>query len=133
MSDDPFERAARREAALLSMPNRASLRPLLGLQLAWALLLGLHWWVADGDGRALAVHTTAFVIGVSFLLFATVANLGPRWGVFAVVAGWAPLLAMHWVRTGERRPATTIHTIVFTFALAAAVIAAFATPSRSDG
>lgn len=135
MQEDPFERAARREALLLGMPSRLSnVWPLVGLQLAWAVFLGLHWWLAEGDGRLLAIHVTAFVVAAGFTAFATIASLArPRWSMFAIVAGWAPLLALHWVRADGRTPFLVANTIAFACALAVAVLALFSTPGPLEG
>ena len=130
MSDDPFERAARREALFLDIgPARGAAMPLVGIQLAWAVLLGLHWWLAEGQGRPLRVHATVFVIGLGFTVFAVVASVArARWSMFAIVGGWAPLLALHWVRAGGRTPGVTAHTVAFAFALAFAIMTLFSTP-----
>ncbi|HEX7168713.1 MAG TPA: hypothetical protein VF230_17165 [Acidimicrobiales bacterium] len=132
--DDAFERAARREAVLAegSAAQRDAVLPLVGLQLAWAVLLGLHWWLAGGEGRWLAVHATVFTAGLALTLMATIAmRAGPRWSMFAIVAGWAPLLALHWIRASERTTAVTVNTVAFAVALAIAVLAVFSTP-RTD-
>ena len=106
--------------------------PLVGLLLAWGVFVGLHWWLADGTGRALTVHTTLFVIGVGFTAFALIGTLaGPRWSMFAIVAGWAPLLALHWVRADGRTALLVAHTIAFACALAFGILTVFATPRRS--
>jgi hypothetical protein len=128
--DDPFERAARREAHFFrDGPARGSALPLVGIQLAWAVLLGLHWWLANGEGRPLRVHIAVFVLGLSFTIFAAVASLArARWSMFGIVAGWAALLGLHWVQAGERTPGVTAHTVAFAIALAFAIMTLFATP-----
>jgi hypothetical protein len=131
VQDDPFERAAQREAFYLDIgPARGAARPLIGIQLAWGVLLALHWWLAQGEGRPLRVHATIFVVALSLTVFAAVASMArARWSMLAVVAGWAPLLALHWVRAGDRTPGVTIHTAAFAFGVAFAIMTLFATPT----
>ncbi len=131
---DAFERAARRESRVHRLlPDRARARPLVGLQAGWAVLLGLHWWLAGGEGALLALHITLFLAGLGFVLFVgVISRAGERWAIFAFVAGWAPLFGWHWLATGTRTPLLVAHTIAFASLLAFAIFVAFAT-AREDG
>jgi hypothetical protein len=127
--DDPFERAARREAMFHRVRTMNGSRPLIGLQSAWGVILALHWWLSGGEGRVLTIHTTVFVIGLAFTVFAAVSMRGGTVaGVLGITLGWGVLLALHWLRAGGRTPFVTVHTVVFGLWLATAILAITATP-----
>ena len=128
--DDPFERAAEREARFhRARPPVNGARPLLGLQAAWGVVLALHWWVAGGDGRLLTIHATVFALGLAFTLFASVSMLGgPTWGLIGSMTGWGVLLALHWMLAGGRTPFVTAHTIAFGLGVATTILMVAGTP-----
>lgn len=132
---DPFDRAARRLADVeRAMDHRyAGIAPVAGFLGAWAVVLGLHWWLADGDGVLLAGHRWVFSyalgIGVTVVL---VHRPSTRLTILAPAAGWAVVVAHHYWAAGGDGILLTLHVLSWGMLLSVSVLAAgFVRGSRS--
>ena len=84
-SDDPFERAARKELrakrraeAARTSDDDTEAPGMLGITATWAVILGLHGWLSGTDGRLFHAHVIVFVLWAALTVGATVNAIAAR-------------------------------------------------------